>query len=128
MILKGNPIGWFEIYADDMERARRFYETVLDTSLERLGDPADVGVEMWSFPLNMENYGCGGTLVKADRMRAGGNSVMVYFSCEDCAQEESRIGAAGGKVERSKMSIGEYGFVTIAIDTEGNVFGLHSLK
>jgi len=126
--MKGNPIGWFEIYVEDMARARRFYETMLDTQLERLGDPADVGLEMWSFPSSMEHYGAGGTLVKADRMRAGGNSVMVYFSCEDCAQEESRVEAAGGKVERSKMSIGEYGFVTIAIDTEGNVFGLHSLN
>lgn len=122
-----NPIGWFEIYVDDMARARKFYETMLDTRLERLGNPADADLEMWAFPSSMEHYGAGGTLVKSDRMPAGGNSVMVYFSCEDCAREEARIEASGGKVERSKMSIGEYGFITIAVDTEGNTFGLHSL-
>ena len=38
------------------------------------------------------------------------------------------IVVAGGKVEREKMSIGEYGFIVLALDTEGNMFGLHSLK
>ena len=59
---------------------------------------------------------------------AGGNSTLVYFSCEDCAVEESRVESAGGKIQQPKMSIGEYGFITIANDTEGNMFGLHSLN
>jgi predicted enzyme related to lactoylglutathione lyase len=59
---------------------------------------------------------------------AGGNSTLVYFSCEDCAVEESRVVPAGGKIEKEKFSIGPYGFITLAYDTEGNMFGLHSLK
>lgn len=41
----------------------------------------------------------------------------------------AHYGAGGtlAKAERSKMSMGEYGFSTIAVDTEGNTFGLHSL-
>jgi hypothetical protein len=38
---------------------------------------------------------------------AGGNSTVVYFACEDCAVEESRVVAAGGTVHRAKMSIGQ---------------------
>ena len=34
-----NPVGWFEIYVQDMERATKFYETVLDTKLEALETP-----------------------------------------------------------------------------------------
>jgi predicted enzyme related to lactoylglutathione lyase len=58
----------------------------------------------------------------------GRNSVLIYFSCEDCAIEESRVVAAGGKIEKEKFSIGEYGFISLVYDTEGTMFGLHSLK
>ena len=126
--MMNNPIGWFEIYTNDLARARAFYEAVLETKLEALGDPEDAGLTMWTFPSDMEKYGSGGALVHAEGEAAGGNSVMVYFSCNDCAQEESRVEAAGGRVERPKMSIGDYGFITIAFDTEGNRFGLHSLQ
>jgi predicted enzyme related to lactoylglutathione lyase len=61
-----------------------------------------------------------------DGVVAGGSNTLVYFSCEDCAVEESRVLEAGGKIEESKMSIGEYGYISLAIDTEGNMFGLHS--
>jgi predicted enzyme related to lactoylglutathione lyase len=59
---------------------------------------------------------------------SGGNSTLVYFVCEDCAVEEGRVKPAGGRVEKSKFSIGPYGFVALAHDTEGNMFGLHSMK
>ena len=36
--------------------------------------------------------------------------------------------SAGGKIQREKMSIGEYGHIVLAIDTEGNLFGLHSMN
>lgn len=121
-----NPVGWFEIYVDEMYRAKKFYESVLDLSLENLSDPSDSGVDMWSFPSNMEGYGATGALVKMDDMPAGGNSTMIYFSCEDCSVEESRVEAAGGSIQQSKMSLGEHGFCALATDSEGNMFGLHS--
>jgi uncharacterized DUF497 family protein len=56
------------------------------------------------------------------------NSVLTYFSCVDCAVEAARVVAAGGKVQKEKISIGQYGFIALAIDTEGNMFGLHSMQ
>ena len=49
--MKGNPVRWFEIYVQDMDRARRFYETVFAAKLQRLNSPA---IEMWAFPQAME--------------------------------------------------------------------------
>lgn len=121
-----NPIGWFEIYVDDMTRARTFYESVLGVSLERLDDPTDSHAEMWSFGMNHEQYGAAGALVKMSGFSAGGNSTVVYFACEDCAVEEARVAKAGGEVQQSKMSIGEYGFCSLVSDSEGNLIGLHS--
>ena len=124
----GNPVGWFEIYVDDMDRAKAFYQTVLGMTLDRLPDPTDSGLEMWAFPAAMEQYGASGALSKMEGMNPGGNSTLVYFSCDDCAVEESRVEAAGGRVHASKSSIGDYGFVAMAFDTEGNMFGLHSMN
>ncbi|WP_154222717.1 VOC family protein [Marinicella rhabdoformis] len=126
--MNGNPVGWFEIYVDDMARAEQFYQTVLNVALEALGDPTDSNVVLKAFSSNMEQYGASGALVKTEGFSAGGNSTLVYFSCEDCAVEEARIETAGGKVHQSKMAIGDYGFITLAVDTEGNMFGLHSQK
>jgi len=123
-----NPVGWFEIYVNDIDRAQTFYESVLKVSFEAIGDPTDANVKMRAFPADMEQYGASGALVNMDGFPAGGNSTLVYFSCEDCAQEESRVEQAGGQVQRSKMSIGDYGFITLAMDSEGNMFGLHSQK
>ncbi|GBL05773.1 VOC family protein [Glaciecola sp. KUL10] len=120
-----NPVGWFEIYVQDMPRASKFYETVLGVSFEAISDPTDDSVEMNGFPSNYEAYGASGALVKMKGVPSGG-STMIYFSCEDCAVEESRVVGAGGKIERPKMSIGEYGFISLVWDTEGNMVGLHS--
>jgi predicted enzyme related to lactoylglutathione lyase len=123
-----NPVGWFEIYVDDMDRAVKFYESVLGLTLEKLNDPNDTGIEMRAFPSDMEKYGASGTLVKMEGFSAGRNSTLVYFSCEDCTLEESKVEASGGKVQKPKMPIGEYGFMSLVIDSEGNMFGLHSMK
>ncbi len=122
-----NPVGWFEIYVDDMARAKAFYETVLGIFLESLTDPTEDNFEMLGFPSAMDEYGSSGALLYTETVKAGGNSTVVYFSCDDCAVEEARIEKAGGKVLRPKMSIGQYGFVTMAQDSEGNNIGLHSM-
>jgi predicted enzyme related to lactoylglutathione lyase len=119
-----NPVGWFEIYVQDAERARTFYEAVFQITLERLPAP---DLEMWAFGMDPDAPGSSGALVKMPGVPSGG-STLVYFSCEDCAVEGGRVAGAGGKVHRDKMSIGQYGFVVLAVDTEGNMFGLHSMQ
>ncbi len=126
--MANNPVTWFEIYVDDLARAKQFYESVLSVNLDALGDPNDTSIEMLSFPSEMDKYGATGALVKMEGVTAGGNSTLIYFECEDCAVEESKVEAAGGSIQKPKMSIGEYGFVSLAVDSEGNMFGLHSMK
>lgn len=126
--MPSNPVGWFEIYVDDMDRAEAFYASILKVNFEKLGDPTDSNVTMLAFPSNMEAYGASGALVKMEGMKAGGNSTLIYFACDDCSIEESRVESSGGQVLQAKMAIGEYGFIALAQDTEGNMFGLHSQK
>lgn len=123
--MAGNPVNWFEIYVQDMGRAKAFYERVFQVTLNLLssGPP-----EMWSFPQSMTDHGASGSLVRMDGVASGGNSTVVYFHCVDCAVEASRIVPEGGRVLKEKFSIGQYGFIVLALDTEGNLFGLHSMQ
>lgn len=123
-----NPAVWFEIYVNDLKRAKKFYEQVFNLKLKELPTPDDIEDEMkmLAFPQEMEQHGASGALVEMKGFEAGGNSTIVYFHSEDCAFEEGRIKEAGGKVFKSKQSLGEYGFMVLASDTEGNMFGVHS--
>lgn len=120
-----NPVGWFEIYVQDMERARAFYEAVFQVRLTRLESP---GIELWAFPMRPDGYGASGALAHMEGFASGDNSVLAYFSCNDCAVEAARAAEAGGRVHKPKMSIGQYGFIALVTDTEGNMIGLHSMQ
>lgn len=125
MYFMNNPVGWFEIYVQDMPRAITFYEAVFGAKLSLLESP---GVEMWAFQMDQAAYGASGALVKMPGFPSGANSVLVYFHCSDCAIEEAKAISAGGQLQRSKISIGQYGFISLVIDTEGNMIGLHSMQ
>jgi predicted enzyme related to lactoylglutathione lyase len=118
-----NPVIWFELYVDDMARARAFYETLFDVNLESM---ADAGMEYYAFPMQNDQVGAGGALAKMEGMAPGGGGTLIYFHCDDCAVEEGRVAGAGGTVLKPKMSIGAYGFMSLVLDTEGNTIGLHS--
>jgi predicted enzyme related to lactoylglutathione lyase len=46
--------------------------------------------------------------------------------CEDCAVEAARVAENGGRIDKPKFSIGQYGFISLVYDCEGNMIGLHS--
>lgn len=123
--MNSNPVGWFEIYVEDMGRAKAFYERVFGVQLEKLHSEE---IEMWAFPMEAERYGAAGALVRMPGYRSGANSILVYFSCADCAVEAAKAANSGGKVEKEKLSIGQYGHIALVIDTEGNRIGLHSMQ
>lgn len=124
---KVNAIGWFDVYVDDLTRAVSFYEEVLGHKLAPIGDPTGE-TRMMGFPTEMTAYGAGGALTKSPHAGPGAGGTVIYFSCEDCAVEEARVVAAGGTIIRPKFSIGEFGWVTLLQDTEGNIVGLSSMK
>ncbi|MEA5410328.1 VOC family protein [Synechococcus sp. BA-120 BA3] len=118
-----NPVIWFELYVNDMGRARAFYESVFQLTLQPM---SDAGMEYFAFPMQNDQLGAGGALAKMEGMAPGGGGTLIYFHCDDCAVEESRVAAAGGTVINPKMSLGAYGFMSLVLDTEGNTIGLHS--
>ena len=120
-----NPIGWFEIYVQDMTRAKNFFQEVFGVTLSKLKSPE---LDMWAFPADQTTYGASGALVKMPGFDPGANSVLIYFHCTDCAIEAQKAVNAGARLQRPKMSIGQYGHISLVIDTEGNMIGLHSMQ
>ena len=71
----------------------------------------------------------GGALVLMEHMSPGVGGTMVYLNVNgELDAVLSRIESAGGKIIRPKFSIGEFGWVTLCEDTQGNMFGLSSMK
>jgi uncharacterized protein len=120
-----NPVGWFEIYVENMDRAKAFYGAVFDVEFTKLQSP---GIEMWGFPMKSGAAGASGALVRMPGFPVGKNSVLIYFMCDDCTVEADKAAKAGGRIQKTKMSIGQYGYIALVIDTEGNMIGLHSMK
>ena len=137
--MKNNPVVWFEVYVENMERARTFYEATLEVTLEMMPPPTDAmskesNMEMWSFPAPkdsdtaMTTPGANGMLVKMEGYKPGAGGTLVYFGCEDCGATAARAANNGGRIGKEKTSIGEYGFIALIQDTEGNIIGLHSMQ
>jgi predicted enzyme related to lactoylglutathione lyase len=125
MATRQNPVNWFEIPVNNLERAKRFYEGVLGVTLSL----NDLGpLKMAWFPMTQDGPGATGTLVKAETYVPSHAGTMVYFSVDDLEGALEKVAASGGKVLHPKMSIGEYGFVAHFEDCEGNRVALHSTK
>ena len=85
-------------------------------------------LEMWAFPMQENGPGAMGALVRMEGCPSGGNSTLVYFTCADCAIEAKKARENGGRIFKDKFSIGQYGFISLVNDTEGNMIGLHSMQ
>jgi uncharacterized protein len=78
-----NPMVWFEIYVQNMERAKAFYEAVLAVTLEKMPAPTEeMNMEMWSFRADKDaaktTYGECGMLVKMEAP-PGSGATIVYL-------------------------------------------------
>jgi uncharacterized protein len=120
-----NKLTWFEIAVNDLDRAKKFYETVLDVSFTFFDTP---GAPMYAFNADHTKGEIGGALVKSEDNSPSPQGTIVYFNSEDASFEAEKVEAAGGKLILPKMSIGDFGFIALFLDTEGNKIGLHSQK
>lgn len=114
----------FEIPADDVERASKFYTEVFEWKMQKLANPEDPSKDYWFFDTKDENgnKGIGGGLMKR---QASEHSVTNYVTVTSVDDYASKIEEAGGKVIMPKTEIPEMGFILVFLDTENNMFGLY---
>ena len=118
-----NPVSWFEIGVKDLERAKKFYTEVFQIPMQFIDMP---DAPMYMMGDGGDSIGSGGALVLSKDNTPSTDGTIVYFNCQDVAVEGGRVEAAGGQLLFPKLSIGEFGFISQFIDTEGNRIGLHS--
>ena len=120
-----NMVGWFEIPVSNMERAKKFYESVFNIviSIHELD-----GLIMGWFPFAPGKSGAMGSLVQhSTYIPSDTKGPVLYFSCKDLSNELKRVEGAGGTILQAKKEIGEgHGFMALLKDTEGNRIALHS--
>ena len=126
--MEHNMVGWFEIPVLDMDRAKKFYETVFQVSIqvENFNE-----ILMGWFPWVEGKIGASGSLVfhKEWYKPSATEGTLIYFSSEDVNNELGRIEAAGGKILQPKTLItDDIGYMAIFIDSEGNRIAMHSRK
>jgi predicted enzyme related to lactoylglutathione lyase len=117
-----NAINWFEIPANDFDRAVKFYSNILDVEMQ-VSDANGMSYAM--FPVQ---EGVGGGIVKHEGFTPSDKGPLVYLNGgDDLNNVLSKVETAGGKVEMEKTKINdEYGFFAIFHDSEGNRMALHS--
>jgi imidazolonepropionase-like amidohydrolase/predicted enzyme related to lactoylglutathione lyase len=117
------PVSWFEIPVLDMDRAKTFYEDVLDVKLQRLSIGPN---EMALFPTIRGAAGATGALMKGEPFQPSGQGVIIYFHTPDIDGVIARAQQRGVNILLPKTPIGPLGFIAAIEDSEGNRFGLRS--
>ncbi len=108
----------FEIPAQDMERAGRFYREALGWTVTGWEGPVEyllVGTGTGETP------GIDGGILRANDLVQG---VVNTASVDDLDAALERVKAAGGTVERGRQPVPGVGHMAYCRDTEGNLFGL----
>jgi predicted enzyme related to lactoylglutathione lyase len=123
-----NILTWFEIPVTDLDRAQKFYETILNIKMVRRIDGENEGV-FFPFDPNVIQATSGrvtGVLSKSERNKPSGDGTVVYINASPSIQTVlDKVGKWGGKVISPKIQIPP-GFIALIIDSEGNKVGLHA--
>lgn len=123
-----NALSWFEIPVDNFDRAKGFYEEVLQIELFFM-EMKESNSQWGIFPFDHENGGIGGGIVKGPGYEVSQKGALLYLNGgDDLTTPLSRVEKAGGKILLPKSSLGGNGFMAQFLDTEGNKVALHSRK
>ena len=118
-------ITWFEIPVAEIDRAQRFYETVLGAPMhrEQMGEHT-LAVFAYAEPAT------GGCLMSGSGMVPAASGTTVYLDASPSLDAAlTRATAAGGRVVLPRTELPEgMGCFAHIIDTEGNRVGLHAMR
>ena len=111
----------FEIHVDDMERGRRFYQSVFGWSFQKWGD-----VDYSLITTGEEGTpGINGGMLP--RQGAGGDEVTGWVNTvgvEDLDATLASVEANGGSIAMPKAKMEGVGWLAYVKDTEGNLCGI----
>jgi len=127
---KANILTWFEIPVADIDRAKTFYETILNIKMIKRNDGTHESV-FFPYDPNVIQATSGrvtGVLSKSERNTPSANGTLVYINASPNIHTVlDKVEQAGGKIISPKIQIPP-GLIAIIMDSEGNRIGLHAEK
>lgn len=124
MTKHSNPVVYFEIPVNNIDRAIKFYKSVFDVNFDK--DNIDNN-EMALFPFADKNSGISGALVKGEIYKPTKDGIVIYFKTESIDKTLKLATSNGGKIIYPKTDNG-IGLVAEFEDTEGNRIALYQSK
>ena len=128
--MQNNRVIHFEVQADDLERAKNFYEKALGWKITQIGTKEKMCMDYWGIETG-EGPGINGGLYQrpegSPRPESLGERHWFYdctVTTTDIDKLVEAVKANGGEILRDKMEMQGVGWFARAKDTEGNVFGL----
>jgi uncharacterized protein len=121
-----NSLNWFEIPATDINRAKKFYESIFGIKMMDMSGMPEM--KMASFPAEAGSGKANGCLAQSPNHKPSMDGVVIYLNANPKIQDViERIEKSGGKVLMPRTHIGEgIGYMSFFLDTEGNRVGLHA--
>jgi predicted enzyme related to lactoylglutathione lyase len=114
-----NSIVHFEIPADDVQRAKKFYEKAFGW---KISDPWKMDYFFVETKEKGEDGINGGLMLRKN----AGQPFMNYISVDSIDASNKKVEKAGGVVVLPKTEIGTgMGWIAAFKDTEGNIMGFH---
>jgi uncharacterized protein len=125
-----NRVVHFEIYAQDVDRAMKFYKDVFDW--EFVDWSSVTGTVYWGVmtaPKESTEPGINGGLLKRPGPDPVEGQAVIGYACtiqvENIDDTISKIQKAGGVVAMEKFAMVGMAWQAYYKDSEGNVFGIH---
>jgi len=121
-----NALNWFEIPATDIQRSKKFYETIFDIEMTLMEME---GSKFAMFPFEPGTGKASGAIAEGEYHKPSSEGSFVYLNANPAMDNVlAKVEAAGGKIVQTKFSIGENGNIAYIMDTEGSVVGIHSME
>ena len=109
----------FDIQVDNIERAKKFYETLFNWKIEKApGEMPYYFIETTDLD---GQKGVGGGMAKREKT---GQQITNFIGVSSIDEYIEKLKALGGKVIESKTTIVGWGYLAVCLDTENNTFGL----
>ncbi len=112
----------FEIPADNIERAQKFYRELFGWKIEKFAGQAPM--EYWSITASAEPGGMGGLGGGMMKRQTPQQQITVYIDVPSVDEYADRVVKLGGKVCFPKMAVTGMGYFAVCLDPENNGFGI----
>lgn len=109
---------WFEIPADDIERAKKFYGSLFGWTFDKIPAPRP---DYWHIDTGGADSSPDGGLMP--RMHPQ-QPITNYVSVPSVSDASAKVEQLGGTICKSKTAVPGMGYFAICSDTEGNTFAL----